>query len=139
MLEALRIIGWPVWGDGPPMPLGQSSWKCAKIRARDRVLYAPFPGSNGMDEIEDRFRSLADSAPVLMWMSGLDAGCTFLNKGWLDFTGRSLEQELGDGWSQGVHVDDLDGCLRIYRDAFQARRAFEMEYRLRRHDGQYRW
>ena len=92
-----------------------------------------------MGEIDDRFRSLADSAPVLMWMSGIDAGCTFLNKGWLDFTGRSLEQELGSGWSQGVHADDLEACLTVYRDAFQARREFEMEYRLRRHDGHYRW
>jgi len=72
-------------------------------------------------------------------MSGIDAGCTFFNKGWLDFTGRSLEQELGNGWSQGVHADDFEACLRVYRDAFQARREFEMEYRLRRHDGHYRW
>src|SRR5262245_19588054 len=92
-----------------------------------------------MDPIDDSFRSLADSAPILMWMSGLDMGCTFFNKSWLGFTGRSFEQELGDGWSQGVHAADLETCLRVYRNAFEDRREFEMEYRLRRHDGQYRW
>src|SRR5262249_48375635 len=83
-------------------------------------------GSKGMEPIDDRFRSLADSAPVLMWMSGLDGGCTFFNTRWLDFTGRSLEQELGDGWTHGVHASDHDACLQVYRDAFQARREFEM-------------
>src|SRR5262245_57820602 len=92
-----------------------------------------------VSDADESFRLLADFAPVLMWMSDTDKQCTFFNRGWLDFTGRPLQQELGDGWTQGVHPDDLGRCLRTYVDAFDIRRPFEMEYRLRRHDGQYRW
>ncbi|HTS55515.1 MAG TPA: PAS domain S-box protein [Burkholderiales bacterium] len=88
---------------------------------------------------EERFLRLADSAPVMVWVSGLDGGCTYFNRRWLDFTGRTLEQERGDGWSTGVHREDLQGCLEIYRSAFGARREFSMEYRLRHHTGEYRW
>src|SRR5881398_2330955 len=90
-------------------------------------------------ESEARFRTVADSAPVLIWMSGPDKLCTFFNKGWLDFTGRTLEQELGKGWTEGVHADDLDQCLEVYGNSFNARQPFTMEYRLRRNDGEYRW
>jgi PAS domain S-box-containing protein len=90
-------------------------------------------------ESEQRFRLVANSAPVMIWMSGPDKLCTFFNEGWLDFTGRPLEEELGNGWASGVHPKDLERCLEVYSRAFDARDNFEMEYRLRRHDGQYRW
>ena len=88
---------------------------------------------------ESRFLLVADAAPVLIWISDLDKLCTFFNKPWLDFTGRSLDQELGNGWTDGVHPDDLAACMQTYIEAFDARRTFTMDYRLRRHDGEYRW
>jgi PAS domain S-box-containing protein len=90
-------------------------------------------------ESEERFRNMADTAPVLIWVSGPDKGCIFFNKVWLDFTGRTMEQELGDGWTKGVHPEDLDRCMATYVVSFDARRPFQMEYRLRRSDGEYRW
>jgi PAS domain S-box-containing protein len=88
---------------------------------------------------EQRFRDMANSAPALIWTSGRDKLCDFFNEGWLAFTGRTLEAELGSGWADGVHPQDMQHCLKTYYAAFDARQAFEIEYRLRRHDGEYRW
>jgi PAS domain S-box-containing protein len=90
-------------------------------------------------ESEARFGKVANSAPVLIWMSGTDKLCNYFNQVWLDFTGRTLEQELGNGWAESVHPDDLAGCLKTYAESFDTRRSFTMEYRLRRHDGEYCW
>jgi PAS domain S-box-containing protein len=90
-------------------------------------------------ESEKRFRLVADTAPVLIWMSGADKLCNFFNKGWLDFTGRSIEEERGVGWFSGVHPEDAPRCMEVYSNSFDARVGFEMEYRLRRYDGSYRW
>ncbi len=92
-----------------------------------------------LKESEERFRWMADSAPVLLWMTDYDGACTYVNKPWLDFTGRTLDAELGMGWTDGVPPEDFERCSAIFRKAFTARKDVQMEHRLRHNDGQYRW
>ncbi|GEM_PF-2883149 len=92
-----------------------------------------------LSESEFRFRTLADSGNTMIWTSREDRKRDYFNKPWLDFTGRSLEQELGDGWTGSVHPDDLIMCLQTYMKSFEKRKAYHLEYRLRRADGKYRW
>jgi PAS domain S-box-containing protein len=90
-------------------------------------------------ESEERFRLVANTAPVLIWMSGPDKLCTYFNQPWLEFTGRPIEAELGNGWADGVHPEDLSACLDTYINAFDRHESFKMQYRLRRNEGEYRW
>ena len=90
-------------------------------------------------ESEVRFRSMADAAPILIWEAGTDQLRNYVNQTWLNFVGRSLEQETGKGWLEGVHPEDRTQCLNIYLTSFEARQPFEMEYRIRHHTGEYRW
>ncbi|MGC2627499.1 MAG: PAS domain-containing protein, partial [Candidatus Udaeobacter sp.] len=92
-----------------------------------------------LTESEKRFQTMADAAPVLIWVSGEDKLPTYFNKAWLEFTGRSMEQELGNCWNEGVHPDDLAKISKTYGPAVDAREPFVMQYRLKNSDGEYRW
>jgi PAS domain S-box-containing protein len=104
----------------------------ASVLVRTRI-------QDGLLESQQRFQIMADNAPVMIWMAGDDKLCTFFNKRWLEFTGRNLGQELGNGWSENVHPDDLARCLSTYVYSFDARLPFTMEYRLRQANGDYGW
>jgi PAS domain S-box-containing protein len=114
--------------------LGEQCMLAVVADITDRVQ-----AQQALAESERRFRLMADSAPVLMWIAGEDKLCTDFNKEWLRFTGRTLEQELGMGWVQNVHPDDRERCVRAYTTSFEVKRQFTLEFRLRRHDGCYRW
>ena len=88
---------------------------------------------------EQRFRELLDATPIMVWMSGTDAVCTFFNRAWLEFRGRTLEEELGSGWTEGLHPDDRDLSLETYLKAFTARAPFRVQYRVQRAGGAYAW
>jgi PAS domain S-box-containing protein len=92
-----------------------------------------------LHESEKRFRNMADAAPVLIWMAGPDKQVTYFNKPWQDFTGRKLEQDLGEGWREDIHPDDLDRVIKVYYSAVDRKKPYVMEYRVRRYDGTYRW
>lgn len=106
----------------------------AHTNITDRVL-----ANDALRQQQVIYRAVTDHGQALIWMSGLDKGCYYFNAPWLAFTGRTIEQEQGNGWAEGVHPDDIQRCLETYGAAFDRREVFEMEYRLRRHDGAYRW
>ena len=95
--------------------------------------------SQAIEESEQRFRRMADHAPVMIWMSDTEKSCTWCNKPWLEFRGRTMDQEMGNGWTEGVHPDDLALCLETYSTHFDTREPFDMEYRTLRRDGEWRW
>ncbi len=92
------------------------------------------PATEATGALDARFREVMDAATVMIWVSGKDKGCVWFNKPWLTFTGRSLAQEVGDGWSEGVHRDDFDRCTKVYFSHFDVRKDFRMQYRHRRYD-----
>src|SRR5690348_13229598 len=118
----------------------------ARVDQRSKRLVIPVSSSiqthfpvelpGGLDA---RFCEVMDAAPVMIWVSGTEKQCIWFNQPWLDFTGRDIQQELGDGWLEGVHPKDVDRCRETYVGHFDARKEFRMEYRLRRYDRTYRW
>lgn len=92
-----------------------------------------------MELSKEEYRLLVEKAPIMIWRADITMGCDYFNEIWLSFTGRTMEQENGNGWAEGVHPDDFDRCLKIYTESFAKRETFEMNYRLRRADGAYRW
>ena len=137
----LSIVGMRADGSELPIELSivRTGFRIPVFVGLLRDISERQPAKADLRESEERFRIMADSAPVLIWMSGPDKLCTWLNQQWLTFVGRTMAQELGHGWTENVHREDLDRCLQIYTTHFDAREVFSMEYRLRRHDGQWRW
>jgi PAS domain S-box-containing protein len=115
-----------------PMPLGLNGG----IKISQWTVNPPAEPPGGLDA---RFCEVMNAAPIMIWVSGQDKGCLWFNQPWLTFTGRSMAQEIGNGWAEGVHQDDFDRCLKVYTSHFEARSEFRLHYRLRRHDGEYRW
>ncbi|MFZ0817034.1 MAG: PAS domain S-box protein, partial [Candidatus Sulfotelmatobacter sp.] len=120
-------------------PVRDSSGRVIGASKVARDITAQKKAEQALRESEQLFRVITDASPIMVWLSGTDKLCYYFNKGWLDFVGRTLEQESGNGWAENVHPEDFDRCLQIYVTNFDARRQFEMEYRMRHHTGQYRW
>jgi PAS domain S-box-containing protein len=112
----------------PPRVLGHAQDITERVRAEE-----------ALKESERRFRNMADTAPAFIWMSNAAGQCVFVNKGWLDFSGRSFDQDLGRGWAENVHPEDRERCLTALDEAVAARGRYQAEYRMRRADGEYRW
>ena len=127
------------WIDGYGRAEFDPEGKAIVMRGVIRDITQRKLAEEALRESEARFRTVADVAPVMIWMTGRDNLGNFFNKGWLEFTGRTAAEESGHGWTDGVHPEDLDHCLRVCRDAFDAREPFTMEFRLRHKDGEYRW
>ena len=135
---------WAVRANGQKFPIEAS---ISQVESAGKKLFTAIirditerrQAETAVRESEERFRLVASTAPVMIWMSDVDKKFSYFNKRWLDFTGCTLEQELGDGWTERVHSEDVAAWLKTYTEAFDKREQFEMQYRLRRHDGEYRW
>ena len=141
MLTASRALATLSASDQPvqALPVTSQDEIGELIGGFNRLLEVLMQRERALQETEQHFRTLANGGSALIWTSGLDKLCNYFNEPWLKFTGRTLEQELGNGWAEGVHPDDFDRCLQTYVAAFDRHESFEMEYRLRAASGEYRW
>lgn len=122
------------------LALGGLAWYIGNVNRHLKAeIRRRVEAEHSLEESDSRFLDMANTLPSLIWLAGPDKRTTFFNRAWLAFTGRTLEQEMGDGWTAGVHPDDLHDCLRTYTESFDARLPFEMKYRLRHASGEYRW
>jgi PAS domain S-box-containing protein len=110
-----------------------------KLFVFSQKMTSHVPSESGRNPDIECFQQLADGAPVMIWMSGTDMGCFYFNRSWLDYRGRTTEQEFGNGWAEGVHPDDLERCVQHYMSSFEKRFPFVMSYRLMHRSGEYRW
>jgi two-component system, cell cycle sensor histidine kinase and response regulator CckA len=133
-----RADGSPIWVSISCMQVCDDSGAPSALLGLFSDISERKQAEAALKESEERFRHMADTAPVMLWVTDAEKQFTFVNKTWLDFTGRTLEEELGSGWAAGVHSDDLQRCFEVFSAAFDARRSFQLEMRLRRADGEYR-
>ncbi len=120
-------------------PLRNSAGMLTGVSSIERDITERKKAQLAIEESERRFRTMADTAPVMIWVSGADGLYSFFNKAWMVFTGKSMDAELGNGWRKGIHPDDLSRCTQTYLKAFEARERFTLDYRLKCADGVYRW
>jgi len=139
ILRNYRKDGRPFWNEFSLTPVRDQTGQVSNYIGIHSDITERVATEQALRESEARFRAMADSTSVLMWVSGIGGQCTFFNKTWLEFTGRSLEKELGSGWLENVHPNDQQRYLETFLKALETRKNFELEYRLLRADGQYRW
>lgn len=141
LMDTTRKLTQLALSDQPlqPLPISRHDEVGALIGGFNHLLQTLAQRQSALQESKARFKVLADNAPALVWMSDLDGQASYFNQVWLDFTGRSLDQEVRSGWVQGVHPDDLQRASRAFISAFKLRQPCSIDYRLRRFDGQYRW
>ncbi|HEX8342659.1 MAG TPA: PAS domain S-box protein [Tepidisphaeraceae bacterium] len=127
------------WHLGRALPVKDAGGRVLRWYGTNTDIHDQRLAEAAVTETEARFRTMADSAPVLVWIANTEKLCTWFNKSWLDFTGRTMEEEYGNGWVERVHPDDVDRCMKTYVESFDRGIPFNMDYRLLRHDGAYRW
>jgi len=137
--EGCRRDGTRMWLEVDVVSVRTRDGKLAGTQSAVRDITERKRAEQTLRESQERFRLVANAAPVMIWMSGPDKLCNYFNQSWLRFTGQPLETQLGNGWAGSVHPNDLSKCLETYTQCFDSRVPFRMEYRLRRHDGEYRW